>query len=215
MSDSAIKQDILDELEFEPSVDATTVGVAVHDGVVTLSGWVEAYSQKLAVERAVTRIKGVKAIAEEIEVRPAVHVGISDDEIAERVVSALRWSTLVPDNRLMVKVENGRVTLSGNLDWAYQKQGALDVVLGLRGVRDIVDLIELTERVALKDVKTAIEGALRRNAELDERAIDVAVAGNRVTLEGRVRSWRDRRAAEAAAWSVRGVTKVVDQLVVG
>ncbi|HWU32306.1 MAG TPA: BON domain-containing protein, partial [Marmoricola sp.] len=109
MSDNALKQDVLDELEFEPSVDATTIGVAVHDGVVTLSGWVQAYSQKLAVERAVMRIKGVKAIAEEIQVRPALHEGVGDDEIAERVVAALRWSTLVPDNRIITKVENGRV----------------------------------------------------------------------------------------------------------
>jgi osmotically-inducible protein OsmY len=215
MSDNTLRQDILDELEFEPSVDATTVGVAVRDGVVTLTGWLESYSEKLAVERAVERIKGVKGIAQEIEVRPVAPNGLHDDEITLRAVAALRWSTLVPDGRVMVKVERGHVTLMGTLDWAYQKRGALDLVRGLRGVTAVTDLIELAERVASKDVKTAIEDALRRNAELEDRDVKVSVAGNRVTLEGRVASWRARRVVEDAAWSVAGVTEVTDQLIVG
>jgi len=215
MSDNTVRQDILDELEFEPSLDATTVGVAVRDGVVTLTGWVESYSEKLTVERAVERIKGVRGIAQEIEVRPRDPNGPHDDEITQRAIAALRWSTMVPDGRIMVKVEHGRVTLMGTLDWAYQKRGALDLVRGLRGVIAVTDLIELAERVASKDVKTAIENALGRHAELEDRDVKVSVAGNRVTLDGRVASWRARRVVEEAAWSVAGVTEVTDQLIVG
>jgi osmotically-inducible protein OsmY len=215
MSDSALKQDILDELEFEPSVDATRIGVVVRDGIVTLSGHVASYAQKVAVEQAVMRVKGVHGIAEEVEVRPSFVGGIDDDEIAARALAALRWSTIVPEGRLLVQVEHGKVSLIGTLDWAYQKRGALDIVRGLRGVTGLVDRIELAERVVTQDVRSAIERALRRNAMLDGQAVSVAVDGNKVTLDGRVRSWRDRHAAEDAAWSVSGVTEVRDRLRVG
>lgn len=215
MRDTALKQDILDELEFEPSVDATRIGVAVKDGVVTLSGHVGTFAQKLAMEEAVRRVKGVRGIAEEVEVRPMGNDGVGDDEIAARALAALRWSTLVPEGRILVQVERGKVTLIGKLDWAYQKRGALDIVRGLRGVMGIVDRIELNERVATTDVQSAIEGALRRNAVLEGQAVTVAVEGNRVTLEGKVKSWRDRHLAEEAAWSVSGVTEVRDRLTVG
>jgi len=215
MRDTALKQDILDELEFEPSVDATRIGVAVRDGVVTLSGHVGTFAQKLAMEEAVRRVKGVRGIAEEVEVRAVGNDGVGDDEIAARALAALRWSTLVPEGRILVQVERGKVTLIGKLDWAYQKRGALDIVRGLRGVMSIVDRIELNERVATTDVRSAIEGALRRNAVLEGQAVTVAVEGNRVTLEGKVKSWRDRHLAEEAAWSVSGVTEVRDRLTVG
>jgi len=215
MSDNSLKQDIIDELEFEPRVDATKIGVAVENGVVTLSGWVESYPQKLAAERAVTRVHRVKGLAEEIEVRPNSFDGVSDDEIARRAIAALHWSTLIPDDRVMVKVEHGMVTLSGTVDWAYQKRGALQVVRDLRGVTSVADMIELNPRVAPADVKAAIERALRRNAELDERTIQVGVTGSRVTLSGRVKTWRGRRVAENAAWSVPGVINVNDELAVG
>ena len=120
MRDTALKQDILDELEFEPSVDATRIGVAVRDGVVTLSGHVGTFAQKLAMEEAVRRVKGVRGIAEEVEVRPMGNDGVGDDEIAARALAALRWSTLVPEGRILVQVERGKVTLIGKLDWAYQ-----------------------------------------------------------------------------------------------
>lgn len=215
MSDNALKQDILDELEFEPSVDATALGVAVRDGIVTLSGRVRSYAEKLAVEHAVMRVKGVRGIAVEIDVHPGTNDGVADDDIAERALAALRWSTMVPDGRIVVQVEHGKVTLTGKLDWAYQKRGALDIVRGMRGVTGIVDQIELGERVATRDVKSAIEKALRRNAVLEGQAVAVAVDGNRVTLDGTVKSWRDRHVAEEAAWAVPGVTEVRDRLTVG
>ena len=215
MSDSTLKQDILDELEFEPRVDASKIGVSVQAGIVTLSGHVGSSSEKRAAEKAVLRIKGVRGVAEDIEVRPGMENGVHDDEIARRVSDTLRWSTLVPDGRIIVEVDHGRVTLTGKLDWAYQKRGALDVVDGLRGVTEVIDQIELRERVVPKDVKGAIEGALRRNAELEGRAVGVEVSGNRVTLTGRVRTWRDRHVAEEAAWSIAGVNEVKNRLAVG
>jgi osmotically-inducible protein OsmY len=215
MSDRGLKQDILDELEFEPRIDASKIGVAVEDGIVTLTGHVGSYAEKVAAERAVRRVTGVRGIAEEIEVRPNLADGVHDDEIARRIADMLRWSTLVPDGTTLVEVEHGRVTLTGRVDWAYQKRGALDVVEGMRGVTGVVDHIELSSRLAPKCVKSAIEGALRRNAEFDGHAVRVGVEGNTVTLEGRVRTWRHRHLAEEAAWSVAGVNEVTNRLQVG
>ena len=215
MSDSGLKQDILDELEFEPRIDASKIGVVVEDGIVTLSGYVGSFAEKVSAERAVRRIKGVRGIAEEIEVRPGFADGVHDDEIARRVCDMLRWSTLVPDDRIIVEVEHGQVTLTGRLHWAYQKRGALDVVEGIRGVTGVVDRIELDSRLAPKDVKGAIEAALRRNAELDGHNVRVGVAGNKVTLDGSVRTWRERHVVEDAAWSVPGVNEITNRLQVG
>ena len=215
MNDGVVKQNIIDELEFEPSIDAAGIGVAVRSGIVTLTGSVGSYAQKVAAEQAVMRVKGVKAIAEELTVRANGAGAVDDGLIAERIVNALKWSTLVPDGRVVVTVENGRVTLSGSLDWAYQKRGALDVVRTLKGVTDIEDNIELRARLATGDVRTAIEHALRRKAEVGDRVVEVIVKGNEVTLTGRLRSFAERHVFEDAAWSVVGVTKVVDHLVVG
>lgn len=215
MSDNALRQFILDELEFEPSIDAADIGVAVDGGIVTLTGHVPSYPQKLAVEQAVLRIKGVKGIAEEIQVRYHSGDGLHDDEIARRIVDMFKWSTLVPDGHVQVKVQHGWATLSGSLDWAYEKRGALDIVHGTRGVTGITDLIELKPRVTAKDVKAQIDAALHRAADLEGRSIKVTVAGDKVKLEGTVKTWHDRAMAERAAWSAPGVIEVQDLLLVG
>ena len=215
MSDSALRQDILDELEFEPSIDANDIGITVEDGIVTLTGHVPNYSQRLAVERAVARMKGVKGIAQEIEVRYPGRPGTSDDEIAQRVVSTLKWSTVVPDERVKVKVQNGWVTLRGRLDWNFQKTGAEGAICDLKGVTGVSNLIELRPRVSSSDVRKHIVAALHRNATLEAETIKVDVVGNKVTLQGKVKTWNDRRVAEEAAWATSGVTAVDDQLAVG
>lgn len=215
MKDGALRQDILDELEFEPSIDANHIGVAVDGGIVTLSGHVPSYSQKQAVERAVARVKGVRGIAEEIEVRyPGSH-GTSDDEIAKRAINTLKWSTMVPDDKVQVKVQEGWVTLTGKLDWNYQKTGAADAVHGLKGVTGISNEIELRPRVSAGDVKKRIEDALRRSAHVEANAIQIDVAGNKVTLKGHVKAWSERKLVEQAAWATPGVTMVSDQLTIG
>jgi osmotically-inducible protein OsmY len=215
MKDSTLKQDILDELDFEPSIDANDIGVAVEDGVVTLSGHVPNYSQKQAVERAVARVKGVRGIAESIEVRYPGGSGMADDEIARRAINTLKWSTLIPDGKVLVKVENGWVTLTGKLDWNYQKVGAAGALRDLKGVTGISNLIELVPRVSSKDVKKRIEEALKRNAHLEASGISVDVTGNKVTLKGSVKAWSERRLVEQAAWATPGVTTVSDQLKIG
>lgn len=215
MKDSTLKQDILDELEFEPSIDANDIGVAVEDGVVTLSGHVPNYGQKQAVERAVARVKGVRGIAENIEVRYPGGSGMADDEIARRAINTLKWSTLIPEGRVLVTVENGWVTLTGKLDWNYQKVGAADALRDLKGVTGISNQIELVPRVSSKDVKTRIEDALKRNAHLEASGITVDVSGNKVTLKGSVKAWSERRLVEQAVWATPGVTTVSDQLKIG
>ncbi|HEY9011117.1 MAG TPA: BON domain-containing protein [Devosia sp.] len=215
MKDSQLKQDILDELEFEPSIDANDIGVTVEDGIVTLSGHVPNYSQKLAVERLVSHLKGVRGIAEEIEVRYPNGPGMADDEIAARVVNTLKWSTLVPDNKVLVKVEEGWVTLTGKLEWNYQKVGAADAIRDIKGVTGISNQIELVQRVSSVDVKKRIEEALKRNAQLESDSIKVDVAGNKVILKGHVKAWSERRLVEQAVWATPGVTVVSDQLMIG
>lgn len=213
-SDSALRQDILDELDFEPAIDPNDIGVAVEDGIVSLSGHVPSYPQKMIVERVVSRVKGVKGLAEEIEVRFPGSIGVSDDEIAKRAVDVLEWSTLVPDDRVQVKVQNGWLTLTGVLDWHYQKTGAAEALKGIRGVTGISNRIELRPRVSSLDVKQRIESALRRSAHLEASGIRVNIDGNKVILEGRVKAWSERRLAERAAWATPGVTAVDDRLTV-
>lgn len=215
MSDSTLRQNVLDELEFEPSIDANDIGVAVEGGVVTLSGHVSSYSQKAAVECAVQRVRGVKGIAENIEVRLADGRGTSDDEIARRAISMMKWSTFVPDDRVQVTVEGGHITLAGTLDWNYQREGAENVLAGIAGVTGVTNLIALRKRVLEQDVKQRIESALGRNANIKPDDVRVKVEGNGVVLEGSVGTWSERRLVEAAAWSVPGVTAVDNDLWVG
>lgn len=216
MKDSELRQDILDELEFEPSIDANDIGVTVEDGIVTLTGHVPYYSQKMAVERLVSGLKGVRGIAEEIEVRyPGGASGMADDEVAARVVNRLKWSTLIPDGKVQVKVQKGWVTLSGKLDWNYQKVGAADAIHDIKGVVGISNEIELVPRVSSVDVKKRIENALKRNALLESDGIKVDVTGNKVTIKGRVKAWSERKLVEQAVWATPGVTTVSDQLMIG
>lgn len=215
MSDSSLRQSILDELEFEPSIDANDIGVAVEDGIVTLSGHVQDYRQKQAAERAVARVKGVRGIAEAIEVRYPGGPGVADDEIAKRVLDTLKWSTLVPDGKVQVTVEQGWVTLSGKLEWNYQKVGATNAIRDLNGVIGVSNTIELRPRATPVDVKQRILDALKRNAEVEAHDIKVDVAGDTVTLKGRVKTWNERWLVEDTAWATPGVTHVSDELTVG
>jgi osmotically-inducible protein OsmY len=215
MSDSALRQDVIDELEFDPALDASGIGVAVENGVVTLTGHVASYAQKLAAERAAARVEGVKGIAEELQVRSLHGPSTDDDEIVRRAIEAMRWSTIVPEGQVLVKAEKGWVTLTGTLEWEYQRAGAGAAIANIPGITGIANLIDLKPRVSSTEVKTNIDNALRRRAGIDHRAITVKVGGNRVTLDGTVRSWTERSLAEQAAWSSAGVTVVDNRLLVG
>jgi osmotically-inducible protein OsmY len=214
ISDLELRQDVLDELEFEPSVEAAHIGVTANKGVVTLTGFVKSYAEKAAAERAARRVKGVKAIAEEIEVRLPSDTKRADDEIAARVVDILRWQVGFPADRLTAKVEKGIVTLTGDVDWQYQKADAEHVVHKLNGITDVVNQIRVAAPVYASDIKEKIQKALQSSAEIEASRITVETDGGRVVLSGKVRAWYERDIAERAAWSAPGVTEVQDHLTI-
>jgi osmotically-inducible protein OsmY len=218
LNDKELRQDVLAELDFEPSVDSADIGVAVENGVVTLSGHVASFTQKLAAERAVWRVKGVKAIAQEIQVRIPSDKKDNDDEIAKRALSVLAWNASVPASAVHVKVQNGLVSLLGQVDWNYQRVAAESSIRRLSGVVGIVNNITLAPDRAVQadDVKRRIGEALKRHAELEASRIRVAVKDSGVvSLEGEVNNWDERDAAERAAWCAPGVRAVEDHLRIG
>lgn len=215
MSDQILRQSVIDELDFEPSVNAAHIGVAVDNGVVTLSGHVGSYVEKLAAERAAKRVKGVRAIAEEIVVRHPADKKTADHEIAARAINILQWSAVVPQGCVQIKVQDGWVTLTGQVDWQFQRTAAESEIRRLSGIVGVFNHITIKPRVQSVDVQHKIEGALKRNAEVEAQRIRVSVRdGGRVSLEGMVHDWRERAAVEHAAWSVPGVVGVEDHLVI-
>ena len=215
MNDLSLRQDVMDELQFEPSIDAANIGVAVKNGVVTLSGHVGSYAEKSAAESAARRVRGVRAIAEEIEVRYAGRKMHADDEIASRALDIIEWDTALPDGVIDVQVRRGWVTLSGEVPWHFQRLAAENAVRKLGGVTGVSNLLTIRPSALIADIKGRIEGALRRNAEVEADRIRVDITGGRVALEGAVHAWSERNAAERAVWSVPGVTAVENHLTVG
>jgi hyperosmotically inducible protein len=215
MTDSKLRQDVIDELEFDPSFRGEHIGVAVDHGVVMLTGHVNSYAEKLAAVAAARRVKGVHAIAEEIEVRYSYQDKSADDQIARRVTDMLDWDVLVPSDRIDVLVQDGWVTLSGEVSWYFEKTAAEDDVRKLAGVRGVVNKIVIKPKADPANVKSKIEAALQRHADVEAKAIRVTVKdGTTVVLEGKVDNWDERRAVEKAAWSAVGVTAVEDRLTI-
>lgn len=214
MTDKQLRLDIIDELDFEPSIDAADIGVAVDQGVVTLTGHVRSYSDKITAIGIVEDVIGVRAIADEIEVRPIGDHITADDEIAKRIANTLRWNTSVPEDKIHVTVAKGRVTLEGEVEWRYQADAAERAIGRLTGVTGIDNHLRVKPLVKAEDVTERIRKALLRDAELDASGIRVDVQDGTVTLEGKVRYLGERRSAERAAWAAPGVTNVVDHLAV-
>ena len=215
MNDLQFRQDILDELEFEPSIDAAHLGVAAENGVVTLTGHVSSYVEKLAAVKAVRRVKGVRGIADDIEVRFFGDKKTADDEIAKRAIDILSWDTTLPGSLVQITVRHGSVTLAGDVDWYYQRNAAEDNVRKLSGVTGVINNIVIKPRIQAENVKSKIEDALKRNAEVEAKAIRVTVQdGNRVVLEGNVHNWDERYAVGTAAWSAQGVKSVENRLTI-
>lgn len=212
VTDTIVRDDVLAELDFEPRLNASGVTVTVEDGIVTLGGHVATYLEKLAAEEAAKRVKGVTGIAQDIEVRLAQNDVHDDSEIAHRASQLLAWTVSAPKQGVKVRCENGWVSLSGEVNWGFQRDEAERVIRNLAGVVGVFNHITLRNRVAPGDVKAQIKKALHRNAELDAGGIDVSVDGARVTLSGSVSAWSDRRAAETAAWSIPGVQEVLDHI---
>ena len=211
-SDLDLRQDVLDELEFEPSINAAQIGVSVKDGIVTLTGHVSTYAEKRTAEISAMRVAGVKAVVEDIEVRLAQNGIRSDEDIAKAVLNALRWNVFLSENDIKVKVENGIVTLEGEVDWQYRKEKAVDVVRNLTGVRFVNNRILLRSKVTPLGVKDKIRKALERTADEDADHIHVTVHDSDVTLSGDVRARMEREMAERAAWAAPGVMKVINQI---
>jgi len=182
---------VLDELRWEPGVNAAHIGATVKDGVVTLQGTVDSFAEKWAAEKAVKRLPGVKALAVELKVKLPGSSERTDADIAQAAEHAFKWNISVPGNRIRVIVENGRITLEGEVDWQFQKSAAEEAVLHLTGVKGVTNLITVKPKVAPSEVKEKIEAALKRNAILDANQIKVQVDGGKVRLTGSVHSWAE------------------------
>ena len=215
-SDAMLRSDIVAELNFDPAITtvATDIGVIVKDGVVTLTGHPASHAEKHAIERAAQRVRGVKALAIEMSVKLAPNFERTDADIALAAERALEWNVLVPDEAIRPMVENGWLTLSGRVEWEYQRRAAEVAVRNLLGVKGVTDLVEVKARFSPVDIEKKIKEALHRQADRDSEHIEVIVNGGQVTLRGRVRSWAERKAAQGAAWSAPGVASVVNNLLV-
>lgn len=213
-TDSEIQKDVIEELKWEPMLSATEIGVAVKDSVVTLTGTVSNYSKKNAAENATWRVKGVKAVAEELEVKLADGELLTDGEVASSVINTLRWNTVIPDEQIKIKVSNGWVYLSGEVDWNFQKDAVMNAIRGLKGMRGVTNEIIVKPRVQSAKIKENIRKALERKADLEADNIRVETIGDRVVLKGSARSWNERKAIAHAAWSTPGVALVEDRIVI-
>src|SRR5712664_81564 len=213
-TDTQIQSDVLVELKWDARVMPNEIGVLVKDGVVTLTGWVDSYTKKWAAEDATHRVRGVKAVANNIEVRLPSSSERTDADIAAAAVRALDWDASVPIDKIDVTVSKGWVTLKGEVEWQYQKQDAERAVGRLAGVKGVTNLIVVKPRLTPSELKNKIEQALVRSAELDAKRITVDVVGSKVTLKGTVRSWAEKQEAERQAWLAPGVTSVDNRITI-
>jgi osmotically-inducible protein OsmY len=215
VDDRKLRTLVQQELDWDPMIDATGIGVAVKDGVVTLTGHAPTYAQRVAAERAVKRVKGVRGLAQDIEVRAFDGSGAGDDEVAVRALRTLDWNVSVPKNAVQVRVDEGHIVLSGEVDYQYQRNVAEECLHGLRGVRKVTNHITVRPHPTAPDLKERIEEALDRQAHLEADKIQIFVQDGKVRLEGKVRAPYQREIVELAVWAAPGVEAVEDRIKIG
>jgi osmotically-inducible protein OsmY len=213
-TDADIHKDVLAELQWEPSLRDDDIAVAVRDGVVTLAGFVDSYADKWKAERVAGRVKGVKAVANDLEVKLPAPSQRPDPDLARAALDALKWNISVPQDGIQVKVEKGWITLEGDVDWYYQREAAERAVRNLTGVKGVTNLITVRARPTPSDVRQRIKEALQRGASFDADRITVEIQGNKAILRGTVRSYAEMRDAERAARNAAGITEVQNLLTV-
>jgi osmotically-inducible protein OsmY len=213
-TDLHLQQDVITELKWQPSVNAADIGVEVHDGVVTLSGHVANYAEKVAAQQATQRVAGVKALTVDIDVTLLGWGARTDIDIARSAEDALRWVTYLPKDAVKIMVENGWITLSGEVEWDYQRRNAVDTVRHLAGVKGVSDLVGIKTQSHSHEIKLDIEAALDRHHDAEDQDISVAVQGGDVTLSGTVTNWWQLESAREAAWNAPGVRHVANNLTI-
>lgn len=211
-SDYQIQKNVMEQLKWEPFLNAAEIGVAVKNGIVTLSGQVDAYSKKLAAENAAKKVAGVKAIAEDLQIGVSPAFKKTDTEIAQAVLNALKWNSAVREEKIKIKVEDGNVRLEGDVEWDYQRRNAETAIENLNGVRAVTNLISVKPKASATEIEHKINAAFHRSATMDAGKIHAEVTGSKVTLRGKVRSYAEKKDAENAAWSAPGIAFVEDKL---
>ncbi|MDY7578660.1 BON domain-containing protein [Herbaspirillum sp. RTI4] len=212
ISDSDLQQKVTEELHWEPSIDATHIGVAAKNGIVTLTGYVTRYIEKRNAERAAERVADVKAVVDDIELKIPGASQRNDLDIAESSLTALKLNALIPRERIKLAVENGWITLDGEVDWQYQRIAVEDALKFMLGVKGITNKIMVKPVALISDIQTKIRNALIRNAQIDASQITVETSGNKAILGGKVRSWAERQQAETAAWSAPGISNIENNI---
>jgi osmotically-inducible protein OsmY len=213
-TDTEIQKNVMDELKWDPILNASEIGVAVKNGIVTLSGTIDSYFKKDEAENAAKRVNGVRAVASDIDVTSPSNSSKTDTEIARVIADTLKYNSAVNEDKIKIKVDNGWVTMEGTVDWEYQKEAVRTAIKNISGVKGMANLIRITPVVTAKDIQQKIAAAFQRHANLDSERILVDVNQNKVTLSGKVRSWIEKNDAENAAWRAPGITSIENRIIV-